>query len=192
MNKIVIVEGAQGAGKSSITTALREKMPYTNLHRMSGIKDKSDMGKMNLFHYYLHLLDFLYLARNTGFDNVFDRIFTTETVYRRAGMVDGSSFDKQFQQLHKKLVSLTEEYDISTILLIASEEVFRERIISKSDKPRHAKIEFSVENSIKQQEGYIDIWENELSPKLNPVIYITDNKPVETIVEDLLDSYIKL
>ena len=39
--KLIIVEGAQGVGKGTVTNMLREKVPYSTLMRLSGIKDKT-------------------------------------------------------------------------------------------------------------------------------------------------------
>ena len=39
---IIIVEGPQGAGKTTFTNYLREKMGATDLYRLTGIKDKTE------------------------------------------------------------------------------------------------------------------------------------------------------
>lgn len=41
---IIIVEGPQGAGKTTFTNYLREKMSATDLYRLTGIKDKTEAG----------------------------------------------------------------------------------------------------------------------------------------------------
>ena len=41
---IIIVEGPQGAGKTTFTNYLREKMSATDLYRLAGIKDKTETG----------------------------------------------------------------------------------------------------------------------------------------------------
>ena len=44
---IIIVEGPQGAGKTTFTNYLREKMSATDLYRLTGIKDKTETGHKN-------------------------------------------------------------------------------------------------------------------------------------------------
>ena len=44
-NKLIIVEGPQGTGKTTLTNYLREKLSGSNLYRLSGQKDKSKKGK---------------------------------------------------------------------------------------------------------------------------------------------------
>mgnify|MGYP002594685608 CR=1 FL=1 len=41
-SKIIVVEGPQGAGKTTITDFLRHTLPYSNLYRMSGTADTAD------------------------------------------------------------------------------------------------------------------------------------------------------
>ena len=44
-SKIIIVEGAQGAGKTTITDYIRHAIPYTNLYRLSGTADSTPTGR---------------------------------------------------------------------------------------------------------------------------------------------------
>ena len=43
-SKIIVVEGAQGAGITTITDYLRYKIKHTNLYRLSGVSDSSIDG----------------------------------------------------------------------------------------------------------------------------------------------------
>ena len=43
-SKIIIVEGAQGVGKTTITDFIRNSIPYTNLYRLNGTADSSPSG----------------------------------------------------------------------------------------------------------------------------------------------------
>ena len=44
-SKLIIVEGPQGTGKTTLTNYLRENLASSNLYRLSGQKDKSEKGK---------------------------------------------------------------------------------------------------------------------------------------------------
>ena len=44
-SKIIVVEGPQGAGKTTITDFLRHTLPYSNLYRLSGTDDSTDAVK---------------------------------------------------------------------------------------------------------------------------------------------------
>ena len=50
---IIIVEGPQGAGKTTFTNYLREKMSATDLYRLTGIKDKTETGHKKIEKKYL-------------------------------------------------------------------------------------------------------------------------------------------
>ena len=44
-SKLIIVEGPQGAGKTTITDFLRNSLSYTNLYRLCGTSDITLSGK---------------------------------------------------------------------------------------------------------------------------------------------------
>ena len=44
-SKIIVVEGPQGAGKTTYTDVLRATLPYTNLYRLCGTSDITAEGK---------------------------------------------------------------------------------------------------------------------------------------------------
>ena len=43
-SKLIVVEGPQGAGKTTTTDFLRHTLSYTNLYRLSGTADSSKTG----------------------------------------------------------------------------------------------------------------------------------------------------
>ena len=43
--KLIVIEGPQGTGKTTLANYLRENIPGSNLYRLSGQKDKSKTGK---------------------------------------------------------------------------------------------------------------------------------------------------
>ena len=45
-SKLIVVEGAQGAGKTTITDYLRYSLSCTNLYRLSGTADSSETGRL--------------------------------------------------------------------------------------------------------------------------------------------------
>ena len=47
-SKLIIVEGPQGAGKTTITDYIRHKIPYTNLYRLNGSNDSSPSRKSKI------------------------------------------------------------------------------------------------------------------------------------------------
>ena len=66
--KLIIIEGSQGVGKGVITTLLREKIPYSTLMRLSGIKDntkETGLNKVYKLTSYILTLIFIYILLHT-------------------------------------------------------------------------------------------------------------------------------
>ena len=57
--KLIVIEGPQGTGKTTLANYLRENIAGSNLYRLSGQKDKSKSGKTLSQNMYNALLDYL-------------------------------------------------------------------------------------------------------------------------------------
>ena len=84
-SKIIIVEGAQGAGKTTITDYLRNVVKHTNLYRLSGVSDSSITGLEKSSKMYYDLLDYMKKMENLDINLLFDRTFFSEENYCRLG-----------------------------------------------------------------------------------------------------------
>jgi len=58
-SKLIIVEGPQGAGKTTVTDFIRHGLKYTNLYRLYGTSDSSPAGKQKAEDMYYDLLDYI-------------------------------------------------------------------------------------------------------------------------------------
>ena len=87
-NRLIIVEGPQGTGKTTLTNYLRDNIPSSNLLRLSGSKDKTKTGKEISRNMYYALQDYLKKMENIPMDFIFDRTFFTEEVYARLGYTE--------------------------------------------------------------------------------------------------------
>ena len=87
-SKLIVVEGAQGAGKTTVTDYLRYSLSYTNLYRLSGTADSTKEGKMKAKEMYENLLDYIKKMENKSINLVFDRTFFSEENYCRMGKKD--------------------------------------------------------------------------------------------------------
>ena len=58
-SKLIVVEGPQGAGKTTITDYLRYTIPYTNLYRLCGTADSTPTGKKKAEAMYRDLVEYL-------------------------------------------------------------------------------------------------------------------------------------
>lgn len=185
--KIVIIEGCPTSGKSTIGNELREKLPYTTLMSLTGVKDKSYEGKDKAYKYHMGVLDYLESQRNSEMNYVLCRSFLSEQVYCSLGFKP-YKFDYQFDLLLNNLEYLAKYYDIYFILL----EVEEEQIESRIDRNKHEYHKYSVKDSLVQQEEYKRqmryIVNNTESIKCYSIVNDNINKTVNTIKEIILDD----
>lgn len=148
---IIIVEGPQGVGKSTMANFLRDNLPTTNLYRLSGIKDKTQTGREKNKIMYLGLINYMESLEDTNLNLIFDRTFFTEQVYC---MLDYKEykFDEEYERLVKKLSYL--EYDIYFVVLYLKDvNIYEKRL----KRVHHNYQSFSVKNSIDQQNAYLSL-----------------------------------
>lgn len=150
-SKLIIVEGPQGAGKTTVTDYLRNKLSYSNLYRLCGTSDQGMTGRSKAAAMYSALLGYIKQLENKSVNLIFDRTFFTEMVYCQLGKKD-YDFSMYYYDFCEQLFSM--DYEIYFINLFLQNP---EHYIARLDRPGKAKFknsEFSVENSIAQQEEY--------------------------------------
>ena len=146
--KLIVIEGPQGTGKSTLANYLRENIPGSNLYRLSGQKDKSITGKNLSSQMYDALLTYLEQMQNIPMDLIFDRTFFTEEVYANLGYKEYSFYDI-YEELLKRFVKLN--YDIYYFnLYLQNEALYEERL----KRDHHNYQSFSLKNSTDQQFAY--------------------------------------
>lgn len=150
--KIIVIEGAQGAGKTTVTDYLRNVLKHTNLYRLSGISDSSATGLEKNKRMYYDLLDYIKKMENLDINLLFDRTFFTEENYCRLGKKD-YSFTEVYNNLLDKFSKL--DFDIYYITLYLENESLFETRLKREGKVEPAYARFSAENSVKQQREYL-------------------------------------
>ena len=58
-SKIIIVEGPQGVGKTTITDFIRNSISYTNLYRLCGTHDVTKTGREKSIKMYDALMNYI-------------------------------------------------------------------------------------------------------------------------------------
>ncbi len=174
---IIIVEGPQGVGKSTMANFLRDNLPTTNLYRLSGIKDKTQTGREKNKIMYLGLINYMESLEDTNLNLIFDRTFFTEQVYC---MLDYKEykFDEEYERLVKKLSYL--EYDIYFVVLYLKDvNIYEQRL----KRVHHNYQSFSVKNSIDQQNAYLSLADGIKNKNINVI---------KIAMDDFKDGYNKL
>ncbi len=182
-SKIIVVEGPQGAGKTTITDFLRHTLPYSNLYRLCGTADSTVTGKKKAEDMYFDLLEYMKKMENKSINLIFDRTFFTEENYCRLGIKE-YSFTDVYEKLLNKFANLDFEIYYITLYL-ENENEYIERL-KRDGKAVFKGAEFKAENSIKQQRVYIEM-ADEIKKKYHNinVLNIANDKDLEDTKKEL-------
>lgn len=182
-SKLIIVEGAQGVGKTTITDYIRDSLKHTNLYRLNGISDSTLTGYEKSKKMYISLLNYMKEMENLDINLLFDRTFFTEENYCRLGFKE-YTFTDVYEDLLEKLTKLDFEIYYITLYL-KDHNKFAERL-KRDEKvgPEYAK--YKAENSIKQQQMYLNMSEEikEKYPEIK-IINIETGKDFELTKKEL-------
>ena len=185
-SKLIVIEGAQGAGKTTITDFIRYSLSCTNLYRLSGTRDSSPTGLEKSISMYEILLDYIKKLENTSVNLLFDRTFFTEEVYCRLGKKQ-YSFTEEYNKLLERFSKL--DFDIYYVTLYLDDESKYAERLERSGKAVYESSKFGVENSITQQKEYLKMSKEieEKYPKIK-VININTNKDFEIVKNEIREK----
>lgn len=187
-SKIIIVEGPQGVGKTTITDFIRNSISYTNLYRLCGTHDVTKTGREKSIKMYDALMDYIEKMQNTNVNLLFDRTFFTEEIYCRLGKKE-YTFSDVYERLLDKLSKL--DFEIYYITLYLENEDEYDKRLDRPQKAKMQKADFEKASSINQQKEYLKM-ADEIKQKYEKihVININNSKPLEEVkaqIKTLLD-----
>ena len=182
-SKLIVVEGAQGAGKTTYTDFIRNTLSYTNLYRLGGTSDTTKSGLPKAEKMYDALLDYIEKLENSSINLLFDRTFFSEEIYCRLGKKEYS-----FTEVYNKLLDRFSKLDFEIYyitLYLQDENIYKERL-NREGKSEFKTSKFGAENSIGQQREYLKLADEikEKYPNIK-VININTDKPKEQVEKDI-------
>lgn len=181
-SRIIIVEGAQGAGKSTTTNLLREKMTSVNLIRMSGVRDKGLEGKKKSFKVHRTTLEMIDKLYDCDINFVLDRSFISEVLYCELGFKPYKS--DGWQEYFKPIFdSLLEKYRLEFVLLKPNKEELKERLNRNKGEYQS----FNVESSIMQTEKYIELFNDSFFINIPVNVVEVKGKKPEEITKEIMN-----
>ena len=155
-SKLIVVEGAQGAGKTTVTDFIRHSLSYTNLYRLCGTSDTTKEGKKKAEDMYIDLLEYIKKMENKSINLLFDRTFFTEENYCRLGKKD-YTFTDVYEKLLEEFSKL--DFEIYYITLYLKDVEKYNARLDRKDKATFKNSKFEAENSINQQRDYLEMAE---------------------------------
>lgn len=177
---IIIIEGPQGVGKSTMANFLRDNLASSNLYRLTGIKDKAKTGYDKNKRMYLNLLNYMEELEDTELNLIFDRTFFTEQVYCLLGFKE-YKFDDVYERLVQKLNAL--DFNIYYVVLYLNDTSIYEKRLKRQHHQYQA---FSIESSVNQQNTYLKLADNLKEANINVLKIATDN--YEKAYNELINS----
>ncbi|MEG0872362.1 MAG: hypothetical protein RSE00_00435 [Clostridia bacterium] len=188
-SKVIIVEGAQGVGKTTITDYIRHSLKYTNLYRLCGTSDSSPNGLYKSINMYSNLLNYMQTLENNSINLLFDRTFFTEENYSRLGKKD-YSFSDSYNILLERFSKL--DFDIYYITLYLEDTSLYSKRLQRENKAVPEYAQFNFESSIKQQSVYLDM--SDEIKKLYPHIHVynVENGDNINIVQSKLNKILNI
>ncbi len=187
-SKIIILEGPQGVGKTTITDYIRNAIPYTNLYRLSGTADTTKTGKEKAKIMYEDLVDYIEKLQNKSVNLLFDRTFFTEEIYCRLGFKE-YTFTDVYNKLLDRLAKM--DFDIYYITLYLSDENEFAKRLDREGKAKVKYTEFNKQSSVNQQNEYLKL-ADEIKEKYKNINVIKidncrDLNEVKKEIKELLD-----
>lgn len=182
-SKIIVVEGSQGSGKTTITDFLRHTLAYSNLYRLSGTADSTVEGKKKAEEMYVDLIEYIKKMENKSINLIFDRTFFTEENYCRLGIKD-YSFTDVYEKLLDQFANL--DFEIYYITLYLKDENEYIERLKRDGKAVFKGAEFKAENSIKQQRVYLEMADEikKKYPNIN-VLNVANDKDLEETKKEI-------
>ena len=187
-SKLIIVEGPQGTGKTTVTDFIRYSLNYTNLYRLCGTSDTSPAGLTKATIMYDNLVNYIASLQNQSINLLFDRTFFTEEIYCRLGLKE-YSFTEVFDSLVSRLNEL--DFDIYYINLYLEDTTLFKKRLKREGKVSPAYLKFSTENSVKQQNCYLKL-AKEIDQKYpNIKVYNVSNDSSEELLKEKIKEILQ-
>lgn len=182
---VIIAEGPQGVGKTTVTNWLREQIPYSNLCRMTGTRYTGAEAYPKMVRQHGGMMSYIMSLTSGGINFILDRFYFTEQVYSILGY-NSNNFDSAYKRLNEDLLTL--RYDVYLLNLYCSdEELLRARL--QRDKPQYQTVQFNLNNTLQQADLYKRLFEELKDANKHINIVNVDTRDEEVWKKQLTDLF---
>lgn len=149
--KNIIIEGARGTGKSTVSQIVRGNILNSTLINFTGFNEGGEEGYRKTMKYYNSWFRFFRDMKGTETIYVHDRFYFSEMVY--SFLYKDYSFEEEFQIFNHRLKHSFDE--VHLVLLTITDEEELARRLSRNKKELFGRVAEDVTNSFKQQYFYL-------------------------------------
>lgn len=148
--KNIIVEGARGTGKSTVTKILRENILNSTLINFTGFNEGGDDGFRKTLKYYNSWFNFFHGLKETDMIFIHDRFYFSEMVY--SFLYKDYNFEEDYQIFNHRIKNNFDE--VHLILLVTDSEELLYNRLNRNKKLLFGRVNENVTESLKQQYLY--------------------------------------
>lgn len=174
--EFIIVEGANGVGKSTFVNKLKDMTPNCGVLKLTGLPGTSPSTQTKTTYYHQATLNYMMAIKDVPGTMILDRSYLSEQVmahlYKPWSFVTESKIFTQIIRVH--------DIKVKFIFLHCSLDTYAKRLVR--DKVEFNNIAYDPRESIKQQLIYNDIYRS--FPIGIPAIWLSTEEGVDVSLEN--------
>lgn len=182
--KFIIVEGANGVGKSTFVSKLKDKLPNCGILKLTGLPGDTETAFYKTKLYHNSVYNFMLSVKDLPGYMILDRCYLSEQVM--ATLYKGWTFEDE-SKYYNRMIEI-QGLEVTYVFLWASVEEFRERL--KRDKVTYNDISYKANSSIAQQDKYREIYEK--FPRGLDAIWLHNEGDVDKVTNYAINSMLLL
>lgn len=178
--KFIVVEGANGVGKSTFVEKLKNRLPNCGILKLTGLPGNTDTAKTKTISYYNAVMSYLMQIKDLPGYLILDRCYLSEQVMAR--LYKKWDFISESKMYTEQL--RIAELDIVFIFLGCDTDDYELRL--KRSKVEYNNISYEANNSMKQQETYVEIYRDQIPIEI-PAYWIWNIGDIDSTILRVLD-----
>ena len=182
--KFIIVEGANGVGKSTFVEKLKNRLPNCGILKLTGLPGTTNTARVKTVAYHNAVMSYLMQIKDLPGYLILDRSYLSEQVmaklYKSWDFIpESESYNEQIRVAGLDLVFL---------FLGCSQEDYEVRL--KRSKVEYNNIGYEANKSFQQQELYMEIYREQIPYEI-PAFWLWNDHDINEVIEQALSLILK-